>query len=327
MMPPLPDRIPAPLRQFILKIRQLRQFRQETGFRDTPVNAREAMEAITRPFQSRTPELALIRDEMIPGPSFEVPVRLYHPAPDEARPVAIFAHGGGHLAGSLSLYDPIARKLAQATGWLLCSVDYRLAPECPYPAGLHDLLACIKGIFPLLESQRRRLPFARRLALIGDSAGGALCASAAHQAQFEPGVEIERQVLIYPSLDYTLSQASTRELGADWIPDRKRILWYFDCYFRGGENRQAVSPLFMPLSPRYPATLVICAEFCPLRDEGRAYAARLRAASIPCEELDYEGMVHGFVNLEDLAPEACADLYQRIGAFLGAGHLKANVTP
>lgn len=316
-MQPLPDNLPVPLRQFIARMREIRQQRAEQGLRDSVVTAREGVEAITRPFHSHIPAIPLVRDEWIPGPDYPVPVRLYHPNPevasDQAPPVALFVHGGGHVAGSLSIYDPIARKLAAATGWLICSLDYRLAPECPYPCGLRDLMAGIKGIFPLLESVPGPLSFARRLALIGDSAGGALCASAAHLCQYEPGVRIERQVLIYPSLDYTLSQPSATTLGKGWIPERERIVWYFDQYFRHAENRQAESPLFMPLTPAYPATLVFTAEYCPLRDEGRVYVERLKAAGISAELVDYPGMVHAFLNLEDLAAEACADLYRRIG--------------
>ena len=319
-MQPLPDNLPVPLRQFIARMREIRQQRAEQGLRDSVVTAREGVEAITRPFHSHIPAIPLVRDELIPGPDYAVPVRLYHPNPevasDQAPPVALFVHGGGHVAGSLSIYDPIARKLAAATGWLICSLEYRLAPECPYPCGLQDLMAGIKGIFPLLAALPQPLPFRQPLALIGDSAGGALCATAAHRAQYEPGVRIARQILIYPSLDYSLSQPSTTALGEGWIPERERMVWFFDQYFRHAEDRRAVSPLFMPLTPADPATLVMTAQYCPLRDEGRVYAERLRAAGIPVELVDFPGMVHAFLNLEDLAAEACADLYQRIAAFL-----------
>jgi acetyl esterase/lipase len=317
-MQPIPESIPEALRRFLAETREVKRRRVEAGYRHTPTNAREALEAITRRFVTQAPAIPLVRDELIPGPDHLVPVRLYHPAPGTALPVALFAHGGGHVSGSVSLYDPIARKLAKATGWLICSVDYRLAPECPYPSALNDLIACIKGVFPVLESLHPTVQFTRRLVLIGDSGGAALCASAAHRAQFDPGIRIERQVLIYPSLDYTLSQPSVTENGEGLLLERQRILWYFDCYFRHAENRREVSPLFMPLSPTYPPTLVATAEFCPLRDEGMVYADQLRAAGIPCEYLGYPGLIHAFLNLEDLVPDACADLYRRIGAFLAA---------
>lgn len=315
-MHPLPPNLPAALSAFLTEVREIKRLRVAAGYRHTPTNAREALEFMTRRHVTEVPPIALIRDELIPGPEYQVPVRLYHPAPDEALPVALFVHGGGHVSGSVSLYDPIARKLALASRRLVVSVDYRLAPECPYPSALKDLIACIKGVFPMLETLRDRLDFSPRLALIGDSGGGALCASAAHLTQFEPGVEIERQVLLYPSLDYTLSEPSVTENGEGLLLERQRILWYFDSYFQRAENRREVSPLFMTLTPGYPPTLVATAEFCPLRDEGIAYVQRLREHQIPAEHIHYPGLVHAFLNLEDLVPDTCADLYQRIGGFL-----------
>lgn len=315
-MHPLPPNIPAALSAFLTEVREIKRLRVAAGYRHTPTNAREALEFMTRRHVTEVPPIALIRDEIIPGPEYQVPVRLYHPAPDEALPVALFVHGGGHVSGSVSLYDPIARKLALASRRLIVSVDYRLAPECPYPSALKDLIACIKGVFPMLDTLRDRLDFVPRLTLIGDSGGGALCASAAHLTQFEPGVEIERQVLLYPSLDYTLSEPSVIENGEGLLLERQRILWYFDSYFQRAENRLEVSPLFMPMIPDYPPTLVATAEFCPLRDEGIAYIQRLRDHRIQAEHLHYPGLVHAFLNLEDLVPDACADLYRGIGAFL-----------
>jgi acetyl esterase/lipase len=315
-MNPLPSRIPEALRTFLMEVRRARRCKVETGYRHTVINAREAMETMTGRYVTRVPSIALIRDEIVPGLDYGVPVRLYHPVPGEALPVALFVHGGGHVSGSVSLYDPIARKLAEASRRLVVSVEYRLAPECPYPIALKDLIACIKGIFPVLESMQPGIPFAPRLALIGDSGGGALCASATHLSQFDPGVEIERQVLLYPSLDYTLSHPSVTENGEGFLLERQRILWLFDCYFRQAENRRDCSPLFMPLTRGYPPTLVVTPEYCPLRDEGIAYVRRLRGSWIPCEHIAYPGLVHAFLNLEDLVPEACDDLYRRIGAFL-----------
>lgn len=317
-MQPIPAAIPEPLRNFLAEVRELKRRRVEAGYRHTATNAREAMEAMTRRYVTRIPHVPMIRDELVPGHEYLVPVRLYLPAPGEERPVALFAHGGGHVGGSVSVYDAIARKLALASGWTIASVEYRLAPECPYPSALKDLMACIKGIFDVLRRAEPPIPFAPRLALIGDSGGGALCASAAHLAQYDPDVCLERQVLIYPSLDYSLSQPSVLENGEGLLLERARILWYFDCYLRQAENRRAVSPLFMDLSPGYPRTLVATAEFCPLRDEGLAYVERLRGAGIACEHLGFPGQIHAFLNLEDLDPETCADLYRRIGDFLAA---------
>jgi acetyl esterase/lipase len=315
-MKPIPTTIPEPLRAFLAETREVKRRKVEVGYRHTATNAREAMEVMTRRHVTQVPSIALIRDEIVPGPDYLVPVRLYHTAPGEPRPVALFVHGGGHVAGSVSLYDSIARKLAEASGWLVVSVEYRLAPECPYPNALKDVVACVKGIFGLLRTLDPPLTFAPRLALIGDSAGAALCASASHLTQYEPEIAIERQVLIYPSLDYTLSQPSVMENGEGLLLERQRILWMFDCYFQQAENRRDCSPLFMPMTQDYPPTLVATPEYCPLRDEGIAYIRRLREFRIPCEHIAYPGLVHAFLNLEELVPDVCADLYCRIGAFL-----------
>jgi acetyl esterase/lipase len=156
-----------------------------------------------------------------------------------------------------------------------------------------------------------------RLALIGDSGGGALCASVSHLAQFEPGVDIEAQALIYPSVDYSLSQPSVQENAEGYLLERDRILWMFDSYLQGQENRRSVSALFMDITEQLPRTLVITAEFDPLRDEGAAYVRRLRDHGINAELKPMPGMIHAFLNLEDLVPEQCRETYAAIGEFLG----------
>lgn len=312
----MPNPIPLPLQNWLEAFNALKQQLLESGFKITPSNAREALETLTRRYVTSAPEIPLIKDDLVPGSHFQVPVRIYHPQPDAALPVLVFAHGGGHMAGSLSLYDPIARRLARAASHLLVSVDYRLAPECPYPQGVTDLGSVIKGIQPVLKNLGLR--FEDHISLAGDSAGGALCATSSHRLQFDPGVTIQRQVLIYPSLDYTLSQPSAHEFAKGYLLDRDRILWYFDNYFQGIENRKDASPLFMPCSKRLPETLVITAEYCPLRDEGKAYADRLRDAGIRAEYLQFDGMIHAFLNLEELVKEQCAEAYLKIGQFLNS---------
>ncbi|MCB1752315.1 MAG: alpha/beta hydrolase [Gammaproteobacteria bacterium] len=310
----MPNAIPTPLLKWLEGFNTLKQQLLESGFKITPSNAREALESLTRRYVTSIPEIPLIRDDLVPGNHFRVPVRIYHPEPDASLPVLVFAHGGGHMAGSLSLYDPIARRIASAASHIVVSVDYRLAPECPYPAGVTDLGSVIKGIQPVLKNLDLR--FEPRISLAGDSAGGALCATSSHRFQYDPGIRIHRQVLIYPSLDYTLSQPSAQAYAKGYLLDRDRIFWYFDNYFQGIENRKEASPLFMPCSERLPETLVITAEYCPLRDEGKAYVDRLCDAGLRAEYLQFDGMIHAFLNLEELVPDQCAEAYRRIGEFL-----------
>jgi acetyl esterase len=307
--------LPAALRDWLALLARAKQKAAACGHRPTVTNAREALDGMTHHFVTRAPELGLVRDDVVGGSDYPVPVRIYHPRPEQALPVAIFVHGGGHVAGGVSVYDPIVRKLAVASRHVVVSVEYRLAPECPYPAGLKDILACAKRVFRVLNDLN--IPHRPRLALIGDSGGGALCATVSHLAQWEPGFAIERQVLLYPSVDYTLSHASVIENGVGYLLERERILWMFDAYLQNAENRRAVSPLFMDLTGRYPQTLLVTAGFDPLRDEGIAYAERLQGFGIPCEHLHLPAMVHAFLCLEDLVPEQCRQTYAAIGAFLG----------
>ncbi|TVQ85712.1 MAG: alpha/beta hydrolase [Chromatiaceae bacterium] len=307
--------IPDRLRDWLQDLRAFQRKAREQGYRLTATTAREVLDGITRRFLTQIPPVALVRDDLIPGLDYQVPVRVYHPRPEQALPVALFVHGGGHVSGSVSLYDPICRKLALASERIIVSIEYRLAPECPYPAGLKDAMASVKQVYPLLE--RLALPFTPRVALIGDSGGGALCATVAHLAQYDAGVDIDRQVLIYPSLDYTLSQPSVITNGQGYLLERERILWLFDTYLQNAENRRAVSPLFMEIGARLPPTLIIAAEFDPLRDEAIAYADRLEQHGIEGTRLlVMPGLVHAFLNLEDLVPDACRQVYAVIGGFL-----------
>ncbi len=306
--------IPQPLQDWLAKANSRKRLVQNPGSKYTPTSAREALEVLTRTFVTQAPDIDFVCDDLVQGRGYPVPVRIYHPQPERQLPMAIFVHGGGHMAGSVSVYDPIARKFALASQRIVVSVDYRLAPEYPYPAGLQDVEAVIKGVYGLFNDLK--LPYEQRLALIGDSGGGALCASIAHQQQFDPGMNIERQVLIYPSLDYTLSSPSVQEFAEGYLLELERINWMFDNYFQNRENRREVSPLYMPITEAYPPTFIITAEYCPLKDEGRAYAERLVESGIECEQLTASGMIHAFFNLEGLMPNSCRNLYARIGNFL-----------
>jgi len=306
--------IPPPVRRWLAELAEYKNRARAKGFRLTVTNVRESLDTLTRLFVTRAPKIALVRDDVIPAPQYPVPVRIYHPVPDRPLPVALFVHGGGHVAGGITLYDSIARKLASVSQWVIVSVEYRLAPECPYPAGLKDVLASAKRVFRLLDNLQ--LAHTPRLGLIGDSAGGALCATAAHLGQYEPGLEIERQVLIYPSLDYSLSSPSVLENGTGYFLERDRILWMFDSYLQNQEHRRQVSPLFMEFTAKYPQTLLITSEFDPLRDEGARYGRSLQEAGHAVEHLHFAEMIHAFLNIEDLVPEVCSRAYNSIGAFL-----------
>jgi acetyl esterase/lipase len=219
------------------------------------------------------------------------------------------------MAGGVSVYDGINRRLAAASRHIVVAVEYRLSPENPYPAGLNDALNVSKHVWRTLDE--RGLNYRRRLSLVGDSAGGALCASISGRR--DPSLSIARQALIYPCVDYTLAQPSVAENGEGFFLTRVRTDWYFDNYFQHGEDRSQASPLHWEPDGHPPATMVITAGRDILRDQGQQYARKLQAAGAEMELLHLEDQVHAFLNMETLVPEVCELAYRRIGAFLNAG--------
>ncbi len=284
------------------------------GYKATAVNSREWLADITRQLVTDIPAIAAVWDEIVPAPGYNVPIRIYHPAPGEKRPVLIHYHGGGHMVGSITVYDAISRKIAAASGHIVVAVEYRLAPENPYPCGVIDAYAVVKHIWPVLQA--RKINYLPKLSLIGDSAGGALVATVVGRCQFDPAVNLDKAVLIYPGLDYTMSFPSIEQNAAGYLLQKAKIIWYYENYLQNGENRKEISPIFGEFSARMPATLVITAEFCPLRDENLAYLEKLQQAGIRTEHLHFEDMPHAFINLEDLVKDECQRLYARIGTFL-----------
>ncbi|GAA5233142.1 alpha/beta hydrolase [Verticiella sediminum] len=287
----------------------------EAGIGYTVTGARDSLAALTQACAAPGPALARVLDGEIDGRP-AVPVRLYDPTPGRELPVCLYLHGGGHMAGSIAVYDPVCRRLAQMADCRVVAVDYRLAPEHPYPCGLEDCARVLAALPAWLAARGCAAPGG--ITVAGDSGGGALTASLSMLAARRPELAIARQVLVYPSLDYTLAQPSVEENGNGYLLDAERIRWYFDHYFQGGEDRAAVSPLHMPAAG-LPPTLLVTAGFCPLRDEGYAYAGRLRAAGVPCQHLNLPGMVHAFLNLERLVPDACEAVYRAMGAFMREG--------
>ncbi|WP_080799640.1 alpha/beta hydrolase [Desulfamplus magnetovallimortis] len=289
----------------------------QKGFRPTPENSREGLAVMTKMLVTESPHVKLVMDEIIVGDNFNIPVRIYHPKPESPLPVLIYLHGGGHMAGSITVYDPICRKMAVSTSHTVISVDYRLAPENPYPAGTEDAMTVLKNIWLTLGN--RNIRHIRRLSIAGDSGGGAMCATVAHMTQNDPDIKISRQILIYPGLDYTLQHESINENGKGFLLEKNKIEWYFDNYFQNSENRKNCSPINMLFTDRFPETLMMTAQFCPLRDEAFAYVDKMKSAGVKHKHLHFDDMIHAFLNMESLAKKQCAVLYDTASAFLNNG--------
>ncbi len=249
------------------------------------------------------PEVAAVEPLSIPGPGGDIRARLYRPAtaaPGAALPLVIFSHGGGYTIGSLKSHDPQCRYLANAIPAIVVALDYRLAPDHPFPAAVEDVDAAVQWLAanaPALGA----VP--ERLALAGDSAGGNLSAVAAHLAHDRANDDggdvpaIRQLCLIYPNTDLFGDHASHALFDADLALTREVTDWFIQCYLPDPAMR--TDPRFAPLLREdlsaLPPTHIILAEFDPLRDEGLAYAARLKDAGVPVTERTFPGQVHNFL--------------------------------
>lgn len=242
-------------------------------------------------------------DHTIDAWDHEIPVRQYFPddgREQQNRPLLVFFHGGGWVTGNIDSYDKVCANLAKHTGHTVLSVDYRLAPEHRFPAGLEDCYLAVQEAFANAALLGTRPD---QITLIGDSAGGNLAAAVSLLARDRGAICPARQILIYPATnnDHTDSSpfASVRENGTDFLLTSKRIQDYMALYLSEEKDRE--SPYFAPLLAEdlsgQPKTLVITAAFDPLRDEGEAYGEKLRAAGNPVEMYRVEDALHGFFSL------------------------------
>lgn len=255
--------------------------------------AREMYEALISPEPG---EPVQVEDRTLQGSGSAIPVRCYRPVAEGVLPALIYYHGGGWVIGSLDTHDHLCRALASAAGCAVIAVDYRLAPEHPFPAAVED---CYAAIVQLSERADEFNIDSRRLAVAGDSAGGNLAAVVAWLVRERRGPRLCCQVLIYPVTTRDPGLGSMVENGEGYLLTAKTMEWFWEAYLSGGgDGRQATaSPLLIGDLSRLPPALVITAEFDPLRDEGEAYAERLAEAGVEVTQTRYEGAIHDFVRM------------------------------
>ncbi|MEU9080155.1 alpha/beta hydrolase [Kitasatospora sp. NPDC004745] len=242
-----------------------------------------------------TPEpVAAVEEHRIPGPGGELALRLYRPEPPgRPLPALLYLFGGGWTLGSPDTSDAICRRLTAEVGCVTASVGYRLAPEHPFPAAVHD---CRAALAWLAGNAGRLGVDPDRLAVGGDSAGGNLTAAVTLLARDEGGPALRHQLLVYPNTDHAADTPSLAEHDDPLLFNRRSVAWYWGHYLADpadGAHPHA-SPLRAPDLAGLPPATVITAEYDPLRDEGEQYARALRAAGVPVDERRYAGMPHGF---------------------------------
>src|SRR5215831_6728271 len=261
----------------------------------TPTEARESMRARTAAL-GPVEDVARIDDHRVSVDTGEIAVRCYTPAGRGPLPAYVYFHGGGWVIGDIETHDGICRSLANASGCVVASVDYRLAPEHKYPVAVEDAFAATRWV--AREAARLGVD-GGRIAVGGDSAGGNLAAAVALMARDGDGPPLALQVLVYPVTHHSFDTPSYREHAEGYLLTRSAMRWFWNHYLPRQED--GLEPLASPLLSRslhgLPPALVITAEYDPLRDEGEAYAARLREAGVPVTVTRYPGMIHGFLRM------------------------------
>lgn len=280
----------------------------EAGFPDVtehdPAELREIIVSRRAPL-SRQPDMAVARDVAIDGPDGDrLGVRIYVPhgrsddRRGDARPVVVFAHGGGFVFCDLDSHDEFCRAMAAEVDAVVVSVDYRLAPENPAPAAMEDMY---RAICWTAENIAGYGGDPARIAVAGDSAGGNLAATASIAARERGGPAIIAQVLLYPVIDDDLDTESYRRYGVGYYNSTKAMRWYWDQYAPNGRDSARIIPTCAASLAGLPAAVVATAELDPPCSAGEDYAHRLREAGVPVIEHRFDGLFHGFLTFPQLS--------------------------
>lgn len=303
----------------------IRNYRLATGF--TPLYTMTMGEARQADRETeaaawdwiKPPEVVF--DIEIPGPAGTLPLRVYRPLSDSDSPlpVLVYFFGGGFAVGSLDTSEQICRAMSSMVPCVVVSVGYRLAPEHPFPAAPDDCYAAVQWV---AEHASELGGDGARIGVAGDSNGGTLAAVIAQMARDKGGPEISAQVLIYPATQHGSATKSMRDNKDPMFFNAYSTAWFWDLYLT--DPADGKSPYASPLNAidhsGLPPAIVVTAEFCPLRDEGDAYAATLARAGVPVDHRPYQDLPHGFLAMAsvlDIARDALKDivgfLRQRMG--------------
>ena len=290
-----------PLHPFVEKMLEAMRASEWKGVAaSTPPEARKFFAA--RAAQAGpAPEVGKVADVDIPTRAGSIKGRVLMPADGKPTCLVVFYHGGGWVIGSIDDCDFIARFMIKATNCAAVLVDYRLAPEHPYPAPLDDSWDAL--LWSAKEAERLKVP----LVVAGDSAGGNLATVCAILARDRGGPKLALQILMYPVCDCDMETESYRENGRGYVLTGVDMGWFYDHYLQNDRNKRA-DPLISPLRALelkgLPPALIMTAEYDVLRDEAEIYGKRLAAAGVKVWIKRYRGMTHGFVRLQNFVEVA-----------------------
>jgi acetyl esterase len=273
-----------------------------TGKEPWPVR-RAALVAFARRYDNPHPAGLEVVNAKVPAGDHDVPVRIYRPRGSGLRPGTIYMHGGGWVLGNLDTHDAATAGLAEGAGTVVVSVDYRLAPEHPYPAGFDDSYAVL--LHTAAHGQAWGID-AGRLLVAGDSAGANLAAALALAARDRKGPRLRGQVLIYPCLSHEGGLPSYRENAAGPVLTSAAMRDYWSIYLGAtpSGSDQHAEPLTAKTLAGLPPAFITTAQYDPVRDDGEEYAERLRAAGIPAELRRARRLTHGWLRARHISTDS-----------------------
>ncbi len=271
-----------------------------------PPAARQMMRETRPPVQGPFLDSVVSDDRRIPGPAGEIPVRIYRPrsaAAGSKLPLLVYFHGGGWVIGDIETHHTMCQRLCEAGSLVVVSVDYRLAPEHRFPAAVDD---CWAATVWAAANATALGAEGSKVAVGGDSAGGNLAAVMALMARDRGGVQVGFQLLLYPAVD-ALANTGSMAMNADgYLLTREAMVWFYDHYIPDAADRSdwRASPLRARSFAGLPPAMVITAGFDPLLDEGRAYAERLAHDGVTVEHVAFGSLIHGFLGMPGVLPQA-----------------------
>ncbi|GAB4222576.1 MAG: alpha/beta hydrolase fold domain-containing protein [Francisella sp.] len=262
-------------------------------------------------------ELKSIQNIQINHPNgHNIPVRVYKPTDNEQLKAIVFSHGGGFISGTLDSFDAFCRKVALTTNRVVFSVDYRLAPEYKFPAGLND----VEYVTEYIYQNSKKLGISKKeFTMIGDSAGANLTILATYNLINKKEIKITNNIILYPSVDLShMPTKSLEEFSSGYILTKEKTQWYSELYLPENMDKRSpeVSPFYIKNLDIMPKTLVITAGYDPLKDEGLLFAERLIRHNVEVQHYHFDNLVHGFINFSKLIPKEMDMLHSRIVKFL-----------
>ncbi len=265
--------------------------------------AANSMAAGLAAFSEAGPEVAEVRDWVVPGPYGEFPVRVFTPAGTGPFPAYVSFHGGGWWMGNFAMTEGECRHIVRDVGCVVVSVDYHLAPEHKFPIPVED---CYTATTWVVEHAVELDVDPERVAVGGGSSGGNLAAAVCLMARDRGGQSLVFQLLVNPVTNFDFSTLSYQQNGDGYLLTRDTMAWFWDLYL--SEPSDGSNPYAAPMQAKdlsgLPPALVITAEYDPLRDEGEEYGRRLQAAGVPATVSRYDGMIHGFDFFTKVVPAA-----------------------